>query len=75
MEKKVDPETPQEWQAAVDAAEFYLNMDSARQYGLLTGGPKVNADRCEEILRRGKRKGYVPAPMTELCEKFIGKSA
>src|SRR5919109_1085224 len=36
-----EPQNPKEWQEAIDAAEFYLALDSARQYGLLTGGPTV----------------------------------
>lgn len=66
-----EPVTPQEWQLCVDAAEFFLAVDSCRQYGLLTGGPGVNVERCVGILERGKALGYKPAPMTQLCEKFI----
>jgi hypothetical protein len=54
-------ETDAEWQEAVDAAEFMLLLDSSRQYGLVTGGPKVNIERCEEILREGKQRGFEPA--------------
>jgi hypothetical protein len=35
-------------------------IDACRQYGLLTGGPKVNSDRCIEILDRAKAKGIEP---------------
>jgi hypothetical protein len=67
-----EPQNPKEWQEAIDAAEFYLALDSARQYGLLTGGPTVNVERCIDILERGKRLGYRPANMTTLCKRFIG---
>lgn len=36
-----DPQTPEEWQEAVNAAEFYTLVESARLYGLITNG-KVN---------------------------------
>lgn len=53
-----DPETPAEWQIAVDAAWALLLLDAARQYGLVTGGPAANVDRCAAILAEGKRRGY-----------------
>jgi hypothetical protein len=57
-----DPQTPAEWREAVDAAEFHLLLDSARKYGLVTGGPVIDVARCEEILRRGAAQGYRPRP-------------
>jgi hypothetical protein len=57
---RVDPQTPEEWQDAVNAADFFLQLDSARQYGLVTGGPDVNVARCVDILDRGRALGYVP---------------
>jgi hypothetical protein len=67
-----NPRTPDEWQLAVDGAKFYLGVDAARQYGLITGGPKVNAERCQRLLELGKRKGYTPAPLGLLVDKFLG---
>lgn len=61
MKPSTDPKTPEQWQEAVDAAEGLLLIDSARQYGLITGGPKINADRCDEILRRGRERGVYPS--------------
>ena len=40
------PETLDEWQAAVDAAEALLVLDSMKQYGLIEGGPDTDLDRC-----------------------------
>jgi hypothetical protein len=37
-----------------------LLLDSARLYGLVTGGPHVNVARCDVILARGKQRGVVP---------------
>ena len=68
-----DPATAEEWQEAVDAAHGMLLLDSARRYGLVSGGPKIDAGRCEEILRRGAERGMTPAPdaverlIRELC--------
>jgi hypothetical protein len=64
----VDPKTPEEWQAAVDGAHFLLCVDAARQYGLITGGPTVHADRCVEILERGKLLGYEPKEIKEYLQ-------
>ena len=61
-----DPENEQEWQEAADAAEAFLLLDSARQYGLVVGGPEVDTRRCEEILLAAKRHGIEPAPYSGL---------
>jgi hypothetical protein len=39
--KARDPETADEWQEAVDIAEFWLLIDSARQYGLVKGANRL----------------------------------
>lgn len=59
---KPDPKTSEQWQAAVDAAHALLALDSARQFGLVTGGPTVNVDRAVEILKLGAKRGFQPAP-------------
>lgn len=65
----VDPETPEQWQVAVDWAELLLMVDSARQFGLIKGGPRVNISRCESILKLGANRGITPRNLTdeELC--------
>jgi len=55
-----EPQTPAEWQVAADLAETFLLIDSARQYGLVIGGPTVVVDRCVSILRRAKAAGIEP---------------
>lgn len=55
-----DPQTPKEWQVAADGAYFLLSLDAARQYGLIEGGPEIDADRCMEILDRAKAMGITP---------------
>jgi hypothetical protein len=61
MAKSRDPATPEEWQEAVDAAKGLLVMDAARQYGLVTGGPGVDAARCAKIIVEGAKRGFRPA--------------
>ena len=55
-----DPQTPKEWQEAVDMAYFLLLIDSARQYGLITGGPEIDWHHCVDIVERGEKLGYKP---------------
>lgn len=55
-----DPQTPAEWQDAVNAAEASLAFESARLYGLVAGGPGIDVDRCQHILAAGRARGIVP---------------
>lgn len=57
----VDPQTPEEWQTAVDAADALLHIQSAEAYGLITGSPTVNVARCEELLEAARRRGVTPS--------------
>lgn len=66
-----DPETPAEWQEAVDAAGFWMLVESARMYGLVESGPKGNIERCEELLRRGAALGFKPKGVDELIKNFL----
>lgn len=69
-----DPDTPQEWQDAVDAAHAALAIDSAAKYGLiLTPIVTVAVPRCEEILERGAALGYTPA--ADAVERFVAEVA
>jgi hypothetical protein len=68
-----DPQSPDEWQEAVDLAKFHLLLDSAVQYGLVTG-PRANVERCLDILRRGGNLGYNPPRREVLVERYIGKA-
>jgi hypothetical protein len=56
-----DPQTPAEWQQAVDAAAGLRAIEDCRMYGLITGGPKGNPERCDEILDRGAELGITPS--------------
>jgi hypothetical protein len=68
----IDPETPEQWQEAVNAAEFILAIDSARQYGLIETDIRPDVERCDDILRRGREKGFTPASVEELCRRHVG---
>ena len=60
------PRTRRELQAAADAAEWALAVDSCRQFGLIEGGPEINVDRCLLILERAKTRGITPAKVESL---------
>lgn len=63
------PRTRDQWQEAVDLAEVYLVIDSARKYGLVRGGPAVDVDRCEQLLAGGRARGITPA--ADCIERII----
>ena len=69
--KPEDPVTREEWQAAADVSSFLLLLDSAEQYGLVTG-PKVNVERAEELLSRAKAMGIIPSNFEKLIKRFMG---
>ena len=54
------PRNPAQWQEAVNLAQALLLIDSARCYGLITGGPEVVLWRCDVILSRGAKRGVYP---------------
>lgn len=56
MSRQRDPRTAEEWQEAVDQAEFFLLVESARLYGLITTDLKIDAERCIEIRAGGRRR-------------------
>jgi hypothetical protein len=64
-----DPQTPAEWQEAIDLAAGWRMIAACEMYGLLQGGgPAVDVGRCEELLRRGRERGISPSkPREELA--------
>lgn len=66
-----DPDTPEEWQAAVDGARMCLLIDSAVLYGLVETGLGINVERCEEILERGAGLGHEPRPDEVLIAEWF----
>ena len=67
--RRRQPRTTAEWHEAVDLAEVHLLIHSARCYGLITGGPEVNVDRCQKILKKGRQLGIIPA--ADCVEKIV----
>lgn len=65
------PKTSDDWQVAVDVAYCMLVLDSCKQYGLLTGGLKINQDRCSMIMEMGEQKGYKPSD--DAVERFVAE--
>lgn len=61
-----NPRTKKEWQEAADGAQLAFLIDSARQYGLIEGGPKFDLDRCDWILQEAKRRGITPTPIEQM---------
>lgn len=70
-----DPQTPEEWQSAVDAAQIALTIDAARAYGLVEGGPVVNVARCEAVLKQGAARGLLPDVTDEKIRDFLSGCA
>lgn len=68
------PRGKAQWQEAVNLAKAALVVDSARQYGLITGGPEVNVDRCMDFLAVGKGRGFLPdeAEVDRILASFAG---
>ena len=61
----MDPQTPEEWQTAATMAHLLLTIESARMYGLIEGGPKVDLQRCEQILELARRRKVYPQKLTD----------
>jgi hypothetical protein len=55
-----EPETPEEWQAALNMVVALLAVDVAAAFGLA----RVDSQRCAEILRRAKARGFHPSRQT-----------
>jgi hypothetical protein len=57
-----EPKNKDEWQEAVDLAEFYLHLHSAVAYGFVKYAGQIDVARCEEILSKGAAIGITPRP-------------
>jgi hypothetical protein len=64
-----DPQSPEEWQSAADAANFLLALDACCQYGLVETTMRIDQDRCDDILKRAKQQGVQPADVYEVLER------
>lgn len=57
-----EPRTREEWQEAVDEADFWLHVDASTKYGLVEYSGRVNLERCEKMIERGRSEGVTPSP-------------
>jgi hypothetical protein len=64
-------QTPAEWQAAVDTSRALLVLASGRDYGVMTGGRKLDAERCIQMLELGRARGFEPAE--DAAERLLGE--
>jgi hypothetical protein len=68
----LDPQTPEQWQEAVDSAAAMRMIADCKMYGLLEGGPVINISRCDELLERGQQLGVMPsAPVVDLAVMWM----
>lgn len=65
-----EPKTREEWQEAADAAEGALALDAARKFGLVTGGPVVDVERCTAILDAAAEDWGVK-PRLDAIERYL----
>lgn len=68
-----NPQTPEEWQEAVDAAKFFLLVHDCMLYGLIEDCPTINVERCEQPLMEGMQGGFFPLSEEALIEKAFQK--
>lgn len=54
------PTERRELQLAVNAASALLAIHSAREYGLLSGGPPADVAQCRRMLEHGQELGVTP---------------
>jgi hypothetical protein len=66
--KARDPNTPEEWQEAYDAALACRTIADCRMYGLLKGGPLIDLERCDRLIAAGEKRGLRPSrPVEQLA--------
>jgi len=70
-----EPQTDREWREAATLAEVLLDLDSARAYGLISGGPPVDVDRCVDLLKRARAHGVVTraADVNVVTQALVGE--
>lgn len=55
-----EPRSEEEWRAGARLAAGLLLIDDARLYGLITGGPVIDRERCVAFLDRAAEHGVEP---------------
>ena len=54
---RTNPRTQEEWHEATVLAGAMLTLHDLKLYGLVEGGPAINLERCQRILRQGRARG------------------
>ena len=67
------PTDPDELRTLALLAEAYLRLDSARLYGFITGGPRINVERCELAIAAARRAGvtYTEADVDRITTEVL----
>lgn len=58
-ERQREPKTVEEWREVVLGACALRAVHDCKLYGLFTGGPAINVERCDELIERGRARGIV----------------
>lgn len=67
-----EPQTPEEWQQAVDVAAGARCIADCKMYGLIAGGPRIDIERADNLLARGREQGIEPSrPAHEIAIDLI----
>jgi hypothetical protein len=66
-----EPQTAEDWQMAADAAEGWLKIKSAVDYGLVKLNLQLNVERCEQLLQSAAERGITPH--TDALERLVAE--
>lgn len=67
MKKEFLNAPKEERQDLVNGAQFLLEIDACRQYGLIKTDMVINQDKCLEMLALGKEYGVLPQEQLRKC--------
>ena len=67
-----EPQTPEQWQLAVDAAQGVLATAFIQALGFVEGGPEYNVARCVDVLERASDMGITPSE--DAIREWIGET-
>lgn len=56
------PQTDDEWQNAIELADWILAVHNARRSGIEHHGPSVDVDRVREIITAAQQRGFKCRP-------------
>jgi hypothetical protein len=69
---RTNPKTREEWQAAVNAAAALRALADCKMYGIIDGGPRIDVERCDELLAKAEALDIRPnVPIETLVVDFV----